>query len=47
MSNDKYKHVEVRRIRMLRDLELFQKLERRLEVIQDMFAYGERLAMIS
>ena len=41
-SNDKYKHIEVRRIRMLRDLKYSTKLERRLEFIQDMIAYGER-----
>jgi NTE family protein len=43
-SNDKYKHIEVRRIRMLRDLNYSTKLERRLEFIQDMIAYGERQA---
>ena len=43
-SNDKYKHIEVRRIRMLRDLNYSTKLERRLEFIQDMIAYGEHQA---
>ena len=43
-SNDKYKHIEVRRIRMLRDLNYSTKLERRLEFIRDMIAYGERQA---
>ena len=43
-SNDKYKHIEIRRIRMLRDLNYSTKLERRLEFIQDMIAYGERPA---
>jgi NTE family protein len=43
-SNDKYMHIEIRRIRMLRDLNYSTKLERRLEFIQDMIAYGERPA---
>ncbi len=38
------KHIEVRRIRMLRDLNYSTKLERRPEFIQDMIAYGERQA---
>ena len=33
-SNDKYKHIEVRRIRMLRDLNYSTKLERRLVKIE-------------
>ena len=41
-SNDKYKHIEIRWIRMLRELNYSKKLERRLEFIQDMIAYGER-----
>ena len=40
-SNNKYKHIEVRRIRMLRDLNYSKKLERRLEFIRDLIAYGE------
>jgi NTE family protein len=43
-SNDKYKHIEVRRIRMLRDLNYSTKLERRLEFIRDLIAYGEHQA---
>jgi len=43
-SNDKYKHIEVRRIPMLRDLNYSTKLERRLEFIRDLIAYGEHQA---
>ena len=43
-SNDKYKHIEVRRIRMLRDLNYSTKIERRLEFIRDLIAYGEHQA---
>jgi len=43
-SNDKYKHIEVRRIQMLRDLNYSTKLERRLEFIRDLIAYGEHQA---
>jgi NTE family protein len=42
--NAKYKHIEIRRIRMLRDLDYSTKLERRLEFIRDLIAYGERQA---
>jgi len=38
------KHIEVRRIPMLRDLNYSTKLERRLEFIRDLIAYGEHQA---
>jgi NTE family protein len=44
LPEDRYKHVEVRRIEMLRNLDAASKLDRRPSFIQEMMAYGEERA---
>lgn len=40
----RYKHIEVRKIEMLRDLDAVSKMDRRPSFIREMFAYGEEQA---
>lgn len=44
LPEDQYKHIEVRRIEMLRPLDAASKLDRRPSFIQEMMAYGEERA---
>lgn len=44
LLTDKYKHIEIRRIEMLRDLDYISKLDRNPNFIEDMIAYGEAQA---
>ncbi len=44
LPGDKYRHIELRRIEMLYDLDTASKLDRSQEFIQDMMNYGEAQA---
>jgi len=44
LPKDRYKHIEVRKIEMLRELDAASKLDRRPYFIREMFAYGEEQA---
>ena len=44
LPQSKYKHVEVRRIEMLRRLDAATKLDRRPSFVQEMMDYGEEQA---
>ncbi len=44
LPEDQYKHIEVRRIEMLRPLDAASKLDRRPSFIQEMMSYGEEQA---
>lgn len=44
LPKDRYKHIEVRKIEMLRELDSVSKLDRRPSFIRGMFAYGEEQA---
>ncbi len=41
---DQYKHIGVRKIEMLRELDAASKMDRRPSFIREMFAYGEEQA---
>ena len=44
LPKDQYKHIEVRKIEMLRELDAVSKMDRRPSFIRGMFAYGEEQA---
>jgi NTE family protein len=44
LPEDRYKHIEVRRIEMLRSLDAASKLDRRPSFIREMMDYGEERA---
>ncbi len=44
LPTDKYKHIELRRIEMLYDLDTASKLDRSQSFIEDMMVYGEKQA---
>ncbi len=44
LPKDRYKHIEVRKIEMLRELDAVSKMDRRPSFIRGMFAYGEEQA---
>ncbi len=44
LPKDRYKHIEVRKIEMLRELDTVSKMDRRPSFIRGMFAYGEEQA---
>ncbi|MBA2693393.1 MAG: hypothetical protein H0U65_13035 [Rubrobacter sp.] len=44
LPKDKYKHIEVRKIEMLRELDAASKMDRSPSFIREMFAYGEEQA---
>jgi NTE family protein len=44
LPDDKYKHIHIERIEMLRDLDTTSKLDRNEELIEEMMRYGEEQA---
>jgi NTE family protein len=44
LPKDRYKHIGVRKIEMLRELDAASKMDRRPSFIREMFAYGEEQA---
>jgi NTE family protein len=44
LPRDRYKHIEVRKIEMLRELDVTSKLDRYPSFIREMVAYGEEQA---
>ena len=44
LPKEHYKHIEVRKIEMLRELDAASKLDRRLSFVREMFTYGEEQA---
>jgi NTE family protein len=44
LPKERYKHIEVRKIEMLRELDAASKMDRRPSFIREMFAYGEEQA---
>jgi NTE family protein len=44
LPKDRYKHIGVRKIEMLRELDAASKMDRRPSLIREMFAYGEEQA---